>query len=518
MSNPIEQQRVSSICSECGAPVEFELGTQQVQCEHCDAGLAVAAGQRLLRLSCPSCSGNFYYLDGAMGGRCPFCHAQLLAISRDRILRYVISPGPVCPPQAEGASLHLLPFWHLAGLIYGFDIGSRVTVEQDPQRDAGGGDYDDMSLPSTVRKESGPMKAFRGRVIDLSLPDPATRAFGVNSLRWRAVVFPMEPFAAHHEQLGRVVPPTIGAETVRDELYNRAFRLRSPTEGMTQLDCQRQDLVSEELALFYYPFWVREVPGSTPQVWDGVTGESEATAMIGHESPRPSGTSVFDDLRIVELKCRACGESLIMGNHSVVLPCSSCGQFWLVTRDGLQPFQAHYAKVVGCEDGGAPGGGKALWLPFWRVPVTVRFRGKAASKVLDLVNALGVMRSGVSCEPAPPDSPLHYFAPAYGALRAPRVDHAARDMTRGQPRLEAGDVGRGEICHCFFGPDDAHALSYVTWMQVLPSSIGSQLRSLRLRTSEPSLWYIPFEDRGHELANILTGNRYEPSSFRGVRH
>lgn len=512
-STSSDQQRVSSICSECGAPVEFELGTQQVQCGHCDAGLVVDAGQRLLRLSCPSCSGNFYYLDGAMGGRCPFCHAQLLAISRDRILRYVISPGSICPPQAEGASLHLLPFWHLAGLVYGFDVGSRVVMEQEPIRDSGGNEYDDLALPSTIRRESGPMKVFRGRVIDLSLPDPATRAFGVNSLRWRAAVFPMEPFAAHHEQLGRVVPPSIGVEAVREELYLRAFNLRSATESMTKLDCQRQDLLSEELALFYYPFWVREVPGQNPLVWDGVNGELETTALVKQKAYPSAAASVFDDLRIVELKCRACGEALIMGNHSVVIPCSSCGQFWLVARDGLQPFEANYAKVPG-----AKGLEKILWLPFWRVPVTVSFRGKAASTVADLVRALGVMRSGVSCESEPPDSPLHYFAPAYGALRAPRVDHAARDMTRGQPRLEAGEVGRGEICHCFFGPTDALGLSYVTWIQVLPSAIASQLRSLRLGVFEPSLWYLPFEERPQELVNVLTGNRYDRSTFRGVRH
>lgn len=150
--------------------------------------------------------------------------------------------------------------------------------------------------------------------------------------------------------------------------------------------------------------------------------------------------------------------------------------------------------------------------------MTVSFRGKAASTVGDLVSELGVMRSGVSCETEPPDRPLHYFAPAYGALRAPRVDHAARDMTRGQPRLEAGDVGRGEICHCFFGPADARGLSYVTWIHVLPSAIAGQLRSLRLRVSEPSLWYLPFEDRRQELVNLVTGNRYNPSTFRGVRH
>lgn len=508
-----QQHRISSICTECGAPVEFELGAQQVRCGHCDAGLAVEAGQRLLRLSCPGCGGNFYYLDGAMSGQCPYCRAQLLAISRDRILRFVITTSSSAPPQADGATLYLLPFWHLSGLIFGWDIGSRVVMEQEPMRDSGGKEFDDLSIPSSIRRDSGPMKVFRGRVVDLSLPDPATRAFGVNSLRWRAAVFPMEPFAEHHEALGRVIPPTLVVEMVRNDLYNRAFGLRSPTEGMTKLDCQRQDLVSEELALYYYPFWIRQVSAGQPEVWDGVTGELESTMRLDGETPATSGAAVFDDLQIIELTCRSCGKTLITGNHSVVLPCSSCGQFWMVTRDGLQRFEAQYAKVNGGRQGSP-----ILWLPFWKVPVKVRFKGGLAAKVADLIGTLGVMRSGASCEQAPSSSPLHYFTPAYGALRAPRVDHSARDMTRAQPLLEPGSAGRGEVFHCFFGPEEARKLGYATWIQVLPSAVGNQLRSLRLTTEAPSLWYIPFEDRGHELVNLVTGNRYDPATFRGVRH
>ena len=85
-------QKVSSICTECGAPLTFELGALQVRCEHCDAGLVVDKGQRLVRLCCPACAGNFYYLDGSMCGRCPYCDASLLAVSHDRLLRYVIRP------------------------------------------------------------------------------------------------------------------------------------------------------------------------------------------------------------------------------------------------------------------------------------------------------------------------------------------------------------------------------------------------------------------------------------------
>ena len=38
---PTKSEKVSSICSECGASVTFDLGSMQVRCDHCEAGLVV---------------------------------------------------------------------------------------------------------------------------------------------------------------------------------------------------------------------------------------------------------------------------------------------------------------------------------------------------------------------------------------------------------------------------------------------------------------------------------------------
>jgi hypothetical protein len=514
MSEPASQGRISSLCSECGAPVDFELGAPQVRCDHCGAGLAVDRGQRLLRLSCPGCGGNFYSFDGSLSGRCHFCRAAPLAVTRQRVLQFVIPPAVRPPPQAGGATLLLLPFWHLKGLMLGWDVGVKVTVEEDhsPQMSSAE-NYDTYHPPAKIKKESGPQKLFRGRVVDLSVPDPATRALGATSLHWRAAVFPMEPYAERHEQLGRVVRPALEVEEVRGELVERAYRIGAPEEGITRLDCQRQDLVSEELTLLFYPFWSSEEPGGDRVLVDGVTGEPEPTFRSGGPEPEAAAASVLDDLRVIELRCAACGEELRAGNRSVVLPCAGCGAFWLVTREGLERFEATYAAP-----NVSAGGGERVWLPFWRVPVEVGYCGKQATTVAELIARLGVTRATTVVEAEPLDAPLCYYAPAYGALRAPRVDHAARDMTRAQPRLEPGETGGGEVFTCFFGPEDARRLAYVTWIQVLPSAVAHQLRSLRLTPGAPALWYLPFEERERELVNLVTGARYERASFRGLRH
>lgn len=517
MSEPADAKRISSICSECGAPVGFELGASQVRCEHCGAGLAVDRGQRLLRLSCPGCGGNFYSLDGSLSGRCPFCRASLLALTRDRVLQFVIPPAVRPPPRADGAELLLLPFWHLKGLVLGWDVGIKVTVEDDltsrSSQMSANETYDAYGPPQPIKKASGPLKVFRGRVVDLSLPDPVTRAIGATSLHWRAAVFPMEPYAERHEQLGRVVRPALEVEQVRGELVSRAHRIGSLEEGITRLDCQRQDLVCEELSLLYYPFWSSDGPGGERTLTDGVTGEPEPSSRPGGPGPSAAASGVLDDLRVIELRCGVCGEELRAGNRSVVLPCAGCGSFWRVTRDGLGRFEASY---------GAPrvsaGGGARVWLPFWRVPVELGYCGKQATTVADLIARLGVTRATSVVEPEPLDAPLCYYAPAYGALRAPRVDHAARDMTRTQPRLEPGEAREGELFTCFFGPDDARRLTYVTWIQVLPSAVAHQLRSLRVAPGDPALWYLPFEERERELVNLVTGARYERAAFRGLRH
>ena len=93
--------KVSTVCEDCGGSLAFDVGTTQVRCTFCDSGMAVGQGTRLVRLQCPACSGNFYYIDGLMGGQCPYCDTALLALTRHRVLRFVIRP--TCPSCSQGS-------------------------------------------------------------------------------------------------------------------------------------------------------------------------------------------------------------------------------------------------------------------------------------------------------------------------------------------------------------------------------------------------------------------------------
>lgn len=491
--------------------MSFEMGTPQVTCAHCDAGLVVGQGARLVRLGCPRCGGNFYYIDGSLCGRCPYCEASLLALTEDRVLRYVVRPAAEAPAEAAGAELRLLPFWHLGGLLYAWLVGAQIKIEEDPAAmQAQGGGADAEPVPTTTRRDSGPQKVWAGRVVDMSLPDPATLALGVTSLRLRAGVFPLEPFAQQHESLGVVVPATLDQREAREQLLGRAV-FYSTDQGLTRVDCRRIDLVADSLSLYYYPFWVLRRGDGGHAVWDAVSGEPEALSSPA-DPPTSSATTIFDDLQLVELSCPACGAELPAGNHSSVLPCRGCGRFWRVSRQGLQPFEARFARP---RQGGS---GQPAWLPFWQVPVQLGYAGKQASKAGDLITALGVLRP--PGEAPPPDAPLCYYTPAFGAMHAPRVDHAARDLTRSQPVLEAGEPGAGELYNCFYGEDDALRLGYATWILVVPGTVPHRLRSLRVQAGAPRLWYIPFDQDagGRELVNLVTGVRYDRAAFRGVRH
>ena len=159
-----------------------------------------------------------------------------------------------------------------------------------------------------------------------------------------------------------------------------------------------------------------------------------------------------------------------------------------------------------------------IWLPFWRVPVRAKYGGRLAHRAVDLRNVLGVIRAPIKHPRAAPDDQLCYYVAAFGALRAPRVDHAARDMTMAQPLLKRGERGRGEKYHCFFSADDAQRLGYTTLIRIITGTVPHRLRSMRVQAGVPRLWYMPFQARSHELANLVTGRRYDRGAFRGIRH
>jgi LSD1 subclass zinc finger protein len=486
---PARAEQVSSICQECGAPVDFPPGAQQVRCDHCQAGFAVAAGSRLVRLGCPCCGGNFYYLDGSMAGDCPYCQARLLAVSERQVLRYVVRPLVAAPEDCPDAELTLLPFWQMGALMYAWYFACRAH---------------DANARTKIEKR------FAGRVIDLSLADPAAVARGVFSLRSRGAVFPQEPFAEEHEGLGALVRETLTIPEAADLLFTRAIGTTRPTGDLGQVRCQRLELAAESLGLIYYPFWLS--PGQPPRAWDAVSGEPE---RLGGTSTPPAGTAsdLFDALRVLELACEACGAPLVAGNRAVVLPCSGCECFWRVTPEGLQRFTARYASP-------RLSGESICWLPFWRVALELTYKATRLERAAQIETLLGVPLLD-RLPLAAPDAPPCYFAPAFGNLRAPRVEHAARDLTRLQLPLQPGPPpasGSAELFHCFFSEQDARALAYPTLMALLPSISLQELRTLRVKSGAAELWYLPFDRRGRELVNLVTGGAYDLATFSGVRH
>ena len=141
------------------------------------------------------------------------------------------------PPEAQGAELILLPFWHLSGLIYGFDVGNRVEIEQAEPVSA-----NPEYSPGVIRTETGRTKTFRGRIVDLSIPDPAALAHGVTSLRLRAAIHALEPLGDEDQLPGRLVPATADLTAIREQLRTRAFGFSGPTDGMNRLDYPAQGL------------------------------------------------------------------------------------------------------------------------------------------------------------------------------------------------------------------------------------------------------------------------------------
>ena len=498
-------EMVSGLCGECGADVSFVAGRSQTACAHCGAGLAVD-GQSLVRLSCPVCGGNFCYIDGALCGTCPYCTTPLLALGERKVLRYVVSPRVAAP--TAGARLLLLPFWRLRGLCYGWVFGRRQGSELPSISDA----Y--AAMRDAVGQQDDGAKAFVGRVATLSLPDAATWAHGMTSLRTRACVFPLEPLQPHHETLGALVPPHSTAEQAREQLTAMALDADFFRGPMLRADCQRVDLVASTLSVVFYPLWVDDSSGQRLG-WDAVNGEPEPLAPLG-AMPAPTAPSLFAQLRVIELVCQDCKTPLPRGQRPIVFPCQECGRFWFVDGDRLVPFSASYALGPSVEEElkQRPDLG-LLWLPFWRVRVVILCDGRQADTVGSLSATLGGMQQ---VRGGDAQQPLSYFVPAYGSMQAPRLDHAARDLTMMQPALaEAGASTSGRALSCFLGPDDAKELAYAVWIQFLPAMVRlRKVQSLRVYPTETQLWYVPFADAGRELLNLVTHRRYDRRTFRGL--
>ena len=514
-----QAEKVSAVCAECAGPLSFDSDVAQVSCSFCESTMAVAEDTQLVRLACPACGGSFCYLDGQLAGRCPYCETALAGLTRHLLLRYAIRPQTVAP-VADAEPLWV-PIWRVKGLIYGWDIVSRASLEIDygpPTAESSNAVSDSYS--GTRMVDSGPQKQFFSRVAQQWLLDPAAGPFGVSALGWRPALYPLEVLSAEHERWGRVLAPVMELDEARGRLRQRAFDLGNAAEGLNRLELQRRELVAETISLLYYPFWVQpESAGAlgvaeTPlNVWDAVTGEPESL-IAPSPAPGPASTTAFDELVLIELRCGHCGEALGLGSRAVVYPCHRCGTFWIGTEGGLKPFTAAYAEPqVETE------GGPLLWLPFWRVGCEVGFCGQQARSVAGLGGVLNVHWR--SAGPQPPraggESPLSYFVPAYGAYRAPRLDPAARDMTRIQPPLKDGGYREGAAFSAFFAPEDAMALGHVVFLHLLLGT-PRRLASLRVRAEAPSLWYVAFEQRGRELVSTLTGARYERAIFRGIGH
>jgi hypothetical protein len=201
----------------------------------------------------------------------------------------------------------------------------------------------------------------------------------------------------------------------------------------------------------------------------------------------------------------------------VVLPCSGCDRFWQVTPEGLKGFEARFARPTEEQETEREG---IQWLPFWRVSAQVTFKARPVERAEQVTAALGVKPPPGRSLADPAAAPC-YYTPAYGAMLAPRVEHAARDMTRAQQVLAPAAAPKRaarELYHCFYSARDAQNLAYAAWLALLPSMAVQELRTLRIRPGGAELWFVPFQRRGRELVNLVNGGTYDVTTFSGVRH
>jgi DNA-directed RNA polymerase subunit RPC12/RpoP len=344
---------VSTECPTCGAPLDFDEGSNAVRCDHCASNLLVTGRGQVLS----------YVVAATLGG----AEARSLA-------RFALGDAGQSSYLAT-PRLCLVPYYRLTATElrwqHARDEDERERRERERERKRL---FDSLDLPlvvselfaggsfgtgSSARPGRSRKLEFVGRRLErnlLACPSvPASPSLGV-----RPSVLRLELF--RRDTLPR------DAIVARCEV-DAAAALRAALVATGEAEVVAREVVGRVLSVLYYPLWTAVADsalGRRVVLIDAVSGAVVDGAAPGDVlgrlgSREPGGDPPVAGFR--PLACPNCGWNLPVHPADVVFHCHGCERDWLVEGDRLLRQESAVVE--------APGGARAdvdHHRPFWSVP------------------------------------------------------------------------------------------------------------------------------------------------------
>ncbi len=243
--------------------------------------------------------------------------------------------------------------------------------------------------------------------------------------------------------------------------------------------------VAENVSLIYTPFTERN--GNVfDAISDKMIATTDAVSLSGAELPAANLAVKF-----LSTLCPNCGWELIAENDSCIPLCSHCSRAWQVSGGAYKPVKYIVASPVERK-------GKMVYLPFWKINVTIR--GVDLQNHEDLSRLANVTKLPPRRWKTPV---LSFWAPAFKIAPSTFL-RLARQMTLANPENEVLEEFGVNVCY----PPNLDCNQPAGLLKVILADIAAnkktfmpKLESVEIVHSDPLLVFYPFQDNAYELTD-----------------
>jgi DNA-directed RNA polymerase subunit RPC12/RpoP len=496
---------VSTECPACGAPLDFNEGSNAVTCGHCRSNLLVTGRKQVLS----------YYVGPQLDER----RAVALAVmaQRNRGLKEF---------RGTEAQLYFIPYYRMTGQDFGWEQPPPQPRNDEDAQQGGGvpGDEEGWNLlmedPSTLG--SGSVLGAVGKIMGQWLSDPTEKhgdeTHAVPFGRDEREVKPESgwqqppPLARSKQETfygkGKIVlndryveknflacnlggiglyslgirPAVLKLGLFRKEAVSALGRAVAPSMGIEEAEAVGvktalnpvllyREVIGKILSVVYFPFWVVRMEsegGPRETILDGVT-----ETVINADAPLAVSTILGREVEAAPevtefrpLTCPNCGWDLPVRPEDCIFFCKGCDRAWEIGGNTL----SEVAYEIACVPAGNQG--EARFLPFWV------FQTKTGDG--DVVP---------------------FFIPAFRYRRLKFLVDMAISLSMLRPSYTLLDKSGLDLCGCYYDRTDAAALAQFAAAAMATGDAGAvgTLKQDSLSMGGATLTWLPFTVKGEYL-------------------
>jgi predicted RNA-binding Zn-ribbon protein involved in translation (DUF1610 family) len=503
---------VATDCPSCGAPLDFEEGSNAVTCGHCGSNLLVTGRKQLLSYSVsPKLSERRAVALAVMAqrnaGRSDFCgtKARLYFVPYYRMTgqdfswekpQSRVKPDEGCSGEIEPSAFGWSTLGKTGTSTFGgwssiFDAGEELMeslferalgIHSETARDFGfttgengAGSHRSSAEKVFAGKNHG--KAYRGslyengdvllndRYIEKNFLACDLHGVGLYSLGVRPAVLRLELFnPAVLKALGKIVHPAMGPDDAE------SVGLKTAPDRQILY----RKVIGKILSLVYFPFWFVEMESSGTSLVTVIDAVSESVVKV--DAP----VSVYETLdrefrdtpRIVgfrPLTCPNCGWDFPVRKDNTIFFCRTCSRAWQICGSELSGIPYQVADAVQPDETCS-----VQHLPFW-----VLHQEQKGSR------------------------DFRFFMPAFRYRRLKFLLDVGLKISRLQPSYKVRRLKDLELSGCYYDADDALLLAQFV-KAVLDAPGAGELHknaAAALPLSGALLTWVPFLINGAYLSS-----------------